>query len=226
MLLETTWDEISAALNSSSKQVIPALLCEKPGTRGFAKCGKHWVIPGRQYWALGCFLQVLTKPSYSSPGFVVTLPLICWGSLTMKDPTCWTRQGKWGVGKRGNKKWLKGAYLIKWCLQWLEEVHTNPLLSTDWTQLRVNVFHIPSATAILKKPGCFAGFACVGKTIAIFQSLLLENCSNYDIANYSSCSPLPQRYHQKVVAYTKITLMISKGVEEGCQLVNPQGTKI
>lgn len=82
--------------------------------------------------------------------------------------------------------------------------------------MRVNASHILLAAAILKKLGCFVGFACVGKTIAIFQPLLLENCSNYHILNDSSCSPLPQRYHQKVVAYTEITLMVSKGVEEGC----------
>lgn len=107
--------------------------------------------------------------------------------------------GKMGKGR--NKTWLRGIADYDCAVYWF------------WTELRVNISHTLSATAMLTQSGCST---CVSSAIAIFQSLLLENCSNSHTLNDSSCSPLPQRYHEKAVPYTEITLVISKGVEEGC----------
>lgn len=89
---------------------------------------------------------------------------------------------------QGMGRWARGE-------QKMIERYSRPWF---WTELRVNIFPILSATAILTQSG---RFTCVSNVIAIFQSLLLENCSNSHTLNDSSCSPLPQGYHEKAVPY-------------------------
>lgn len=149
-------------------------------SEGFVKCGNHWVIPCRQYQALSCFPRLLMKLSYSGPSFAVTLPLVCWDSSAYARPHM--------LNKRRHGRWARGE-------QKMIERYSRPWF---WTELRVNIFHILSATAILTQSG---RFTCVSNAIAIFQSLLLENCSNSHTLNDSSCSPLPQGYHEKAVPY-------------------------